>query len=108
MPEAFLSFERSILRSFGSREEFRAILVHLLRRTRGGHVYLTLMPDDSLRLYGVQGGAPCPGIPLLTLTAPAAPVSEELLTLRVDVIDWRTCARRYAALLSERSRLTVP
>lgn len=108
MPEAFLSFERSLLRAFGPREDFHAVLVDMLRRTRGGHVSLTLMPDDSLRLYGTRGGAPCPGVPLFTLTAPAAPVSGELLALRVDVIDWRTCARRYDALLAARTRLSPP
>lgn len=108
MPESALSFEASLLRTFGPREAFRSALLHALRRCQGGYVYLTLMPDDSLRLYGLQGSAPCPGAPLLTLTAPAADVSEELLALRIDVIDWRSCAHRYDMLLSGRSRLHRP
>ena len=45
---------------------------------------------------------------LLDLTAPVVPCSEESLALRVQVIDWRRCARCYDEALAQRSRHTLP
>ena len=45
---------------------------------------------------------------LLDLTAPVVPCSEESLALRVQVIDWRSCARCYDEALAQRSRHPLP
>ena len=45
---------------------------------------------------------------LLDLTAPVVPCSEESLALRVQVIDWRRCARCYDEALAQRSRHPLP
>lgn len=87
-------------REFGSREEFCACLLHALRRANGGLVSLTCLSDGSLRLYTVQGWDEPPGTALVSIRAPERDTDEALLALRTDVIDWRTVARRYAALES--------
>ena len=96
------AFEQALTRAFGPREEFSRVLAHALRRRCGGRVCLTLLPDDSLVLLGLAGGAPCPGTVLLDVAAPLSPCSEEALALRVRVIDWRPCAQRYADALAPR------
>lgn len=95
------AFEQALTLAFGPREEFSRVLAHALRRRCGGRVCLTLLPDESLALLGLDGGAPCPGTVLLDIPAPAAPCSEEALALRVSVIDWRPCAHRYSQLLAQ-------
>ncbi len=101
-------FEAALLRDFGGREDFGRTLAHALRRSAGGQVYLSLMPDGALWLIGVQGGAPAAGTALLALSAPPLPVSERSLALRIAVIDWRHCARRYDALAARRARYPMP
>ena len=85
------TFEAAILRDFGEREDFERVLTHALRRLTG-----TLDPDISF------------GAVLLDLTAPVVPCSEESLALRVQVIDWRSCARCYDEALAQRSRHPLP
>lgn len=96
------AFEQALTRAFGPREEFSRVLAHALRRRCGGRVCLTLLSDGSLVLLGLEGGAPCPGTVLLDVSAPLSPCSEEALALRVNVIDWRPCAQRYAEALALR------
>ena len=89
------TFEAAILRDFGEREDFE-------RRGCGGRVLLSLMADGSLRLTGTKDPDIAFGAVLLDLTAPVVPCSEESLALRVRVIDWRHCARRYEEVLAAR------
>ena len=89
------TFEAAILRDFGEREDFERVLTHALRRGCGGRVLLSLMADGSLRLTGTKDPDISFGAVLLDLTAPVVPCSEESLALRVQVIDWRRCARCY-------------
>ena len=102
------SFKTALMRAFGPREELRAILLHALRRGTGGRVLLLMMPDDALWLIAAHDSAPPHGAVLLELTAPSAPVSEEALALRVDVIDWRGAAHAYDTLLARRARRPMP
>ena len=99
------TFEAAILRDFGEREDFERVLTHALRRGCGGRVLLSLMADGSLRLTGTNISF---GAVLLDLTAPVVPCSEESLALRVQVIDWRRCARCYDEALAQRSRHPLP
>ena len=78
------TFEAAILRDFGEREDFERVLTHALD------------PDIAF------------GAVLLDLTAPVVPCSEESLALRVQVIDWRRCARCYDEALAQRSRHPLP
>ena len=87
------TFEAAILRDFGEREDFERVLTHALRRGCGGRILLSLMADGSLRLTGTKDPDISFGAVLLDLTAPVVPCSEESLALRVQVIDWRSCAR---------------
>ena len=96
------TFEAAILRDFGEREDFERVLTHALRRGCGGRVLLSLMADDTLWLICTRAEADPLGAVLLDLAAPAAPCTEEALTLRVRVIDWRHCARRYEEVLAAR------
>lgn len=93
-----LPFEEAMRRDFGAREEFRACLLHALRRAGGGVVSLTCLADGSLRLYTMQGGDAPPGTALVSIRAPDERTDEALLALRLDVIDRRAVAHRYAAL----------
>ena len=95
------TFEAAILRDFGEREDFERVLTHALRRGCGGRVLLSLMADGSLPDIAF-------GAVLLDLTAPVVPCSEESLTLRVQVIDWRRCARCYDEALAQRTRHPQP
>ena len=92
------TFEAAILRDFGEREDFERVLTHALRRGCGG----------SLRLTGTKDPDIAFGAVLLDLTAPVVPCSEESLALRVQVIDWRRCARCYDEALAQRSRHPLP
>ena len=98
------TFEAAILRDFGEREDFERVLTHALRRGCGGRVLLSLMADGSLRLTGTKDPDISFGAVLLDLTAPVVPCSEESLALRVQVIDWRRCARCYDKTLAQRTR----
>ena len=102
------TFEAAILRDFGEREDFERVLTHALRRGCGGRVLLSLMADGSLRLTGTKDPDIAFGAVLLDLTAPVVPCSEESLTLRVQVIDWRSCARCYDEALAQRTRHPQP
>ena len=102
------TFEAAILRDFGEREDFERVLTHALRRGCGGRVLLSLMADGSLRLTGTKDPDISFGAVLLDLTAPVVPCSEESLALRVQVIDWRSCARCYDEALAQRSRHHLP
>ena len=97
------TFEAAILRDFGEREDFERVLTHALRRGCGGRVLLSLMADGSLRLTGTKDPDIAFGAVLLDLTAPVVPCSEESLALRVQVIDWRRCARCYDEALAQRT-----
>ena len=99
------TFEAAILRDFGEREDFERVLTHARRR---GRVLLSLMADGSLRLTGTKDPDISFGAVLLDLTAPVVPCSEESLALRVQVIDWRSCARCYDEALAQRSRHPLP
>ena len=74
----------------------------------GGRVLLSLMADGSLRLTGTKDPDISFGAVLLDLTAPVVPCSEESLALRVQVIDWRRCARCYDEALAQRARHPLP
>lgn len=102
------TFEGAILRDFGEREDFERVLTHALRRGCGGRVLLSLMADGSLRLTGTKDPDISFGAVLLDLTAPVVPCSEESLALRVQVIDWRRCARCYDEALAQRTRHPLP
>ena len=102
------TFEAAILRDFGEREDFEHVLTHALRRGCGGRVLLSLMADGSLRLTGTKNPDIAFGAVLLDLTAPVVPCSEESLALRVQVIDWRSCARCYDEALAQRTRHPLP
>lgn len=102
------TFEAAILRDFGEREDFERVLTHALRRGCGGRVLLSLMADGSLRLTGTKDLDISFGAVLLDLTAPVVPCSEESLALRVQVIDWRRCARCYDEALAQRTRHPLP
>ena len=102
------TFEAAILRDFGEREDFERVLTHALRRGCGGRILLLLMADGSLRLTGTKDPDISFGAVLLDLTAPVVPCSEESLALRVQVIDWRSCARCYDEALAQRSRHPLP
>ena len=102
------TFEAAILRDFGGREDFDRVLTHALRRGYGGRVLLSLMADGTLVLIGTKDPDIAFGAVLLDLTAPVVPCSEESLVLRVRVIDWRRCARRYDEALAQRSRHPLP
>ena len=102
------TFEAAILRDFGEREDFERVLTHALRRSCGGRVLLSLMADGSLRLTGTKDPDISFGAVLLDLTAPVVPCSEESLALRVQVIDWRSCARCYDEAFAQRSRHPLP
>ena len=97
------TFEAAILRDFGEREDFERVLTHALRRGCGGRVLLSLMADGSLRLTGTKDPDISFGAVLLDLTAPVVPCNEESLALRVQVIDWRRCARCYDKTLAQRT-----
>ena len=94
------TFEAAILRDFGEREDFERVLTHALRRGCGGRILLSLMADGSLRLTGTKD-------PDIAFGA-VVPCSEESLALRVQVIDWRSCARCYDEALAQRSRHPLP
>ena len=96
------TFEAAILRDFGEREDFERVLTHALRRGCGGRVLLSLMADDTLWLICTRAEADSLGAVLLDLAAPTAPCTEDALALRVRVIDWRHCARRYEEVLAAR------
>ena len=96
------AFEAAILRDFGGLEDFERVMIHALRRSCGQRVLLSLMADGSLRLTGTKDPDIAFGAVLLDLTAPVVPCSEESLALRVRVIDWRHCARRYEEVLAAR------
>ena len=101
------TLEAALTRTFGPREEFVRVLTHALRQRCGGRVYLTLLSDGSLALLGLSGDTDCPGDVLLDIAAPLAPCGEEALALRVSVIDWRHCARRYEEVLAQKNE-TAP
>ena len=101
------TFEAAILRDFGEREDFERVLTHALRRGCGGRVLLSLMADGSLRLTGTKDPDISFGAVLLDLTAPVVPCSEESLALRVQVIDWRRCARCYDEALAHRRKIAA-
>ena len=96
------AFEQALTLAFGPREEFSRVLTHALRRRCGGRVYLSVLCDGTLALFGLANGVPCPGEAVLDLAASASPCSEEMLSLRVRVVDWRHCARRYEEILAAR------
>lgn len=99
----YAPFAAAMRRSFGEWEDFRAVLGCALRRAAGGEVALAQMRDKTLWLVIVRGGEETGGEELLSLNAPEEGVSEELIALRIDVIDWRLCARRYEAVNGEGS-----
>ena len=94
------AFEAALTRTFGAREDFFRALTHALRRRCGGRVYLSVLCDGTLALFGLANGVPCPGETVLELAASASPCSEATLSLRVRVVDWRHCARRYEEILA--------
>ena len=96
------------MRDFGGLEDFERVMIHALRRSCGQRVLLSLMADGSLRLTGTKDPDIAFGAVLLDLTAPVVPCSEESLALRVQVIDWRRCARCYDEALAQRSRHPLP
>ena len=96
------TFDAALTRTFGAREDFFRVLAHALRRRCGGRVYLSVLCDGSLALLGLANGVPCPGEAVLDLAASTSPCSEEMLSLRVRVVDWRHCARRYEEILAAR------
>ena len=81
------TLEAALTRTFGPREEFFRVLTHALRQR--------------------CGDTDCPGDVLLDIAAPLAPCGEEALALRVSVIDWRHCARRYEEVLAQKNE-TAP
>ena len=91
-----------------SLADFERVLTHALRRGCGGRVLLSMMADGSLRLTGTKDPDIAFGAVLLDLTAPVVPCSEESLALRVQVIDWRRCARCYDEALAQRTRHSLP
>ena len=101
-------FEAALMRAFGSREELRAILLHAMQRGADGLVCLTLMPDDTLWLIVTRDPKSSVGAVLLEISVPAPPVSSESLALRADVIDWRSAAHAYDALLARRAHRPMP
>ncbi len=96
------AFEAALTRTFGAREDFFRVLAHALRRRCGGRGYHSVLCGGTLALFGLANGVPCPGEAVLALAASASPCSEELLSLRVRVVDWRHCARRYEEILAAR------
>ena len=96
------------MRDFGGREDFERVLTHALRRACGGRVLLSLMADGTLALTGTRDPDITFGAVLLDLTAPVVPCSEESLALRIRVIDWRHCARRYEQALAQRESCPAP
>ena len=96
------TFEAALTRTFGAREDFFRVLAHALRRRCGGRVYLSVLFGGPRALFGLANGVPCPGEAVLDLAVSASPCSEEMLSLRVRVVDWRHCARRYEEILAAR------